>query len=78
MDKAQIQTTAKDFLGLTLTDDEADSLVEPLAGLAHMVELIERVPLPFSAQPFITPGSGDRWLEQWPEPEATTSQTDSG
>ena len=78
LDKTRIRTTAEDFLGLSLTADEADSLVEPLEGLRHLVELIERVPLPFNALPFITPLAADRWLEEWPEPESAASQSESG
>ena len=77
MDKEQIQATAKDFLGLSLTQDEAASLIEPLAGLRQLIELVEQVPLPFSALPFITPRAGERWLEKWPEPGSTTSQSES-
>lgn len=77
MDKTRIQTTAKDFLGLSLTEDEAASLVEPLAGLRQLVDLIERVPLPFTARPFITPLAADRWLQEWPQPGSTTSQSES-
>ncbi len=73
MDAGQVRTTAKDLLGLSLTEEEAAGLVGPLTGLRQLVELVERVPLPFSAQPFITPGMGDRWLAEWPDPTAGPS-----
>ncbi len=67
MTGAEIEAVANKFLGLSLTQDEAAALQGPLEGLLTMVEQIERVALPYSAQPFITPGTADRWLEAWPE-----------
>lgn len=67
MTKAQVEVIANELLGLSLTKDEAKALERPLNGLRHMVELIERVPLPYTAEPYITPGTGDRWLEAWPD-----------
>ena len=66
MDSALIQIVARELLDLTLTDTEAASLVEPIVGLQKLVQAIETVPLPYSAEPFITPRSGDDWLETWP------------
>lgn len=67
MDRALVQIVARELLGLVLTDAEAASLVHPLAGLQKLMQAIETVPLPYSADPFITPRSGDDWLESWPE-----------
>jgi hypothetical protein len=67
VDNALIQTVARELLGLTLTDAEAALLVEPLVALQQLVQAIETVPLPYSADPFITPRSSDEWLETWPE-----------
>ena len=67
MTKVEIEAVANKFLGLSLTQDDAEALQGPLEGLLAMVEQIERVALPYSAQPFITPGTADRWLEAWPE-----------
>lgn len=67
MDCALVQIVARELLRLTLTDAEAASLVKPLAGLQKLVQAIEKVPLPYSADPFITPRSADDWLERWPE-----------
>ena len=40
-----IESTARELPGLALTADEASSLVAPLAGLAQLVQEIEKVPL---------------------------------
>lgn len=55
------------MLDLPLTDSEAAALVEPLAGLHRLVRAIEMVPLPYCADPFISPRCGEDWLESWPE-----------
>lgn len=76
MDKTEIGVIANDLLGLRLTDEEAASLAGPLTGLRQLVELIERVPLPYSALPFITPRMGDQWIEEWPNaPEKPEQET---
>jgi len=72
MTKAEIEAVANKLLGLSLTQDEAAALQGPLEGLRDMVEQIERVALPYSAAPFISPGTADRWLEAWPESATDT------
>lgn len=67
MDKAQVRIVANDLLGLNLSEGEAAALIGPLDGLRKLVELIDRVPLAYSSLPFVTPATGDRWLEKWPE-----------
>lgn len=67
MTRAEIEAVANKLLGLSLTQDEARALQGPLEGLLDMVEQIERVALPYSAEPFIAPGIADRWLEAWPD-----------
>jgi len=67
MDSALIQTVAREFLRLPLADGEAASLAEALVGLQQLIQAIETVQLPYSADPFITPRSSDEWLETCPE-----------
>ena len=67
MDSALLYIVAREWLGLTLTESEAASLVQPLDGLRRLIQTIEEVPLPYSADPFTSPGLGDHWLETWPE-----------
>jgi hypothetical protein len=67
VDSALLQIIAREWLGLTLTESEASSLVKPLDGLRRLVETMEEVPLSYTADPFTSPGSGDHWLETWPE-----------
>lgn len=67
MDSATIRTVASDLLDLTLTDAEAQALVEPLAAQRKTIEIVEKVPLPYSADPFVTPRASEDWLENWQE-----------
>lgn len=68
MDSKLVQSMAKESLGLSLSETEASALVAPLAGLRLLVRTIEEVPLQYSADPFISPATGDKWLESWPDP----------
>jgi hypothetical protein len=68
LDSSAIRVVAAEMLGLNLTTTEAESLIAPLAGLRNLVRAIETVPLPYTAEPFVSPRSGDDWLENWPEP----------
>mgnify|MGYP000505613925 CR=1 FL=1 len=65
MDSATIKTVAAELLGLTLTDAEAQALVEPLAAQRKTIGIVEKVPLPYSARPFVTPRASEDWLENW-------------
>ena len=67
MDSSLIRAVAGEMLDLTLTTTEAESLITPLAGLRNLVRAIETVTLPYTADPFVSPRSGDDWLESWPE-----------
>lgn len=68
MDSKLVQSMAEESLGLTLSEAEASALIAPLAGLRSLVRAIEQVPLQYSADPFISPATGDKWLESWPDP----------
>jgi hypothetical protein len=61
------QRFAEFWLGLPLSEDEAAALVQPLAGLRGLVRTLEEVPLPYTDDPFISPATGDDWLETWPD-----------
>lgn len=67
MDSQSIGNFAGEMLGLNLDEREAAALVGPLAALRKVVAEFESVPLPFSADPFVTPRSSEDWLENWPE-----------
>ena len=67
MDGTLVRTFADHWLGLDLNEVEADALVQPLAGMAKLVRTIEQVSLPYSGDPFISPGIGDQWLDTWPD-----------
>jgi hypothetical protein len=68
MDSSLMQAVAREVLGLDLTEAEAAALVQPYLGLQRLLRTLEEVPLPFSQDPFISPGTGDQWLDAWPEP----------
>lgn len=68
MDASFMQAVARDVLGLDLTEAEAAALVQPYLGLQRLLRTLEEVPLPFSQDPFVSPGMGDQWLNTWPEP----------
>jgi hypothetical protein len=67
MDAGLIQAIARECLGLDLTIDEAAGLVQPYVGLQRLVRAIEAVRLPYVQDPFVSPATGDAWLEDWPE-----------
>jgi hypothetical protein len=67
MDAALMQTIARECLGLALTEGEAAALVQPYLGLQKMIRTMEEVPLPFSQDPFVSPATGDDWLDTWPD-----------
>ena len=67
MDAALMQTIARECLGLALTEDEAAALVQPYLGLQKMIRTMEEVPLLFSQDPFVSPATGDDWLNTWPD-----------
>jgi hypothetical protein len=67
MDSVLMQAIARECLGLSLTESEAAALVQPYLGLQKLIRTMEEVPLPFSQDPFISPATGDDWLETWPD-----------
>ena len=67
MDAALMEAVAREVLGIELTQTEAAALVQPYLGLQRLLRTLEEVPLPFSQDPFVTPGTGDQWLDTWPE-----------
>jgi len=67
MDAVLMQAIARECLGLLLTEAEATSLVQPYAGLQKLIRTMEEVPLPYSHDPFISPATGDHWLDTWPD-----------
>jgi hypothetical protein len=68
MDIEAIRKVGRDLLGLELTDNDAQELVAPLAGLRQLIDDVEKVGLNFTEEPFLSPRSADVWLERWPEP----------
>lgn len=67
MDSKLAQAMAQEWLGLTLNPSEASALVQPLIGLQSLVRALEEVQLQYSADPFISPATSERWLETWPD-----------
>ena len=67
MDSALMQAIARECLGLNLTESEAAALVQPYLGLQKLIRTMEEVSLPFSQDPFVSPATGDDWLETWPD-----------
>lgn len=67
MDGPLMQAIASEWLGVSLTEREAATLVQPLVGLQKLIRTLEEVPLPYTDDPFISPGTGDDWLETWPD-----------
>ena len=67
MDAALMQAIARECLGLALTESEAAALIGPYLGLQKMIRTMEEVPLPFSQEPFVSPATGDDWLDTWPD-----------
>ena len=67
MDSALMQAIARESLGIILTENEAAALVQPFLGLQKLIQTIEQVPLPYSGDPFISPGLGEDWLDTWPD-----------
>jgi hypothetical protein len=67
MDSALMQAIARECLGLNLTDSEAAALVQPYLGLQKLIRTMEEVSLPFAQDPFVSPATGDDWLETWPD-----------
>ena len=66
-DDVEKQNVAGLRLGLALTEGEASALAPPLIGLQSLVRTLEEFPLQYSADPFISPATGDDWLETWPD-----------
>ena len=62
-----MQAIARESLGLVLTEAEAADLVEPFLALQQLIRTMEQVPLPFSGDPFTSPGLGEDWLDTWPD-----------
>ena len=67
IDAALMQAIARECLGLALTEGEAAALVEPYLGLQRLIDTMEEVPLPYSQDPFVSPATGDVWLNAWPD-----------
>src|SRR5206468_3474562 len=67
VDAALLRAIAIESLGLTLSESEAAALVQPYVGLQRMIAVMDEVPLPFSQDPFVSPATGDHWLEAWPD-----------
>lgn len=66
LDGKLVQDAARELLGLSLDDDQSRNLSGALAGLKKMVDVLEQVPLPYTQEPFASPRSADKWLEDWP------------
>ena len=67
MDSKLVQMMAQEWVGLTLSESEASALVQPLMGVQSLVRTMEEIPLAYSSDPFVSPGTGDVWLESWPD-----------
>ncbi len=67
MDPGLLGRFAERFLGLPLTSDEARALVELLASQKRAIDVLENVSLAGDDGRFVTPRTGDEWLERWPE-----------
>jgi hypothetical protein len=67
MDGPTLQLIARETLGVALTEAEAASLVQPYLALQEMIRAIEAIALPYTEEPFTSPGKADEWLESWPD-----------